>query len=1103
MENNASVIGRLAFLASIVGDQAVAGMQNMAKGTGAAMTKLASAVPAAAFAASAAALAGMGAAMAGSVVAAAQFEDSFALVRKVLARASEEELSDIRDSILDLSTTIPVTADSLAQLASIAGQLGVGVSDIPQFVDTVAKLGVATNMTAEQAAFSIARLANVTGIGAENADVLGNVLVRLGNNTAATESEIVLLATRFGAVGKIAGLTADEVLAFSASVRATGTEAQAGATALQKLFLAMQQSAAQGGAKLNAFAEAAGMTGENFRKLAQEDISAAALAFVQGLDSIGKSGGDVQAVLNDVGLGSVRVSKVLLSLSSDTEELASNLSLANDEMSKQSALNNEAEKRFGTLLNQLQRLRNGFKAVMIDIGEGLVPVLAKLTGNLADAISGFREFNDVLNTDSFVKATKALAAFTALGIIPLLRRIPAVTKLIYEMRVASIALAEGMTFAKAASMGLMTALKPFLIAGAVIGGFTLLANKVAKTAEELAIAKRNLEDFRDVMNKVSYSNFAEDINDEIARGLFNELEEQTQNELVKAFGPRTRKVLQDILKNTSEDVTKNIASTLTSVEGILPSLMSEDGMQTTEDSLRKQLALMEENLIVVKEQFGAESEIAKTIQSIISNTNRRIRQGRALNETESAALYRDLERLDVFNELLELQSISLKQKNDEIDAILRQELLSAQYSGNIRAILNDEEDRMSLIKQFLPYNEELRALVGDIADDTEDAAESMGVFADLIADANDFAAALDDSLKPLEAFQDLEEARDDLRDAKEELINLDKEEVELNEDLIRIRQEIQDLQKSGKYLLEDQLDIQEELLELDEMRKAVNGELELSAKEQLKIKQLEREKARLERAKGFGGVRDVDLQIEAIQEQIDAIKSRGVTSEEVTEKEKEIAKMRDDAAKRAQEDIIELKEEEELIAERLLEIDDDRADAAKEVVDAQIEIAKKTGEAIIAFAQLDKAGVENMTSLARALGVPESILKSINSEINTAKTNLAMLPALRQFNPIYTSDFGRLLEANKVQLSRRAGGGMVRMGNSAIVGEGGMELIKPNPSGVMVKPLGPQNSGGGGNVVNLNITGLPTDPIAARKIAQNIQRELNKLKGDGRSGIVR
>ena len=42
-----------------------------------------------------------------------------------------------------------------------------------------------------------------------------------------------------------------------------------------------------------------------------------------------------------------------------------------------------------------------------------------------------------------------------------------------------------------------------------------------------------------------------------------------------------------------------------------------------------------------------------------------------------------------------------------------------------------------------------------------------------------------------------------------------------------------------------------------------------------------------------------------------------------------------------------------------------------------------------------------------------------------------------------------------------------------------------------------------GNIVNVNVTGLPTDPIAARRIAQNIQRELNKLAKDGRSGIVR
>ena len=36
--------------------------------------------------------------------------------------------------------------------------------------------------------------------------------------------------------------------------------------------------------------------------------------------------------------------------------------------------------------------------------------------------------------------------------------------------------------------------------------------------------------------------------------------------------------------------------------------------------------------------------------------------------------------------------------------------------------------------------------------------------------------------------------------------------------------------------------------------------------------------------------------------------------------------------------------------------------------------------------------------------------------------------------------------------------------------------------------------------MNLNITGLPADPITARKVAQNIQRELNKLEKEGRAG---
>ena len=159
-----------------------------------------------------------------------------------------------------MATQIPVRATELAALGSVAGQLGVASNDVSKFVEVTGKLGVATNMTGEQAATSLARFLNVTNQTTDEVDKFAAILVQLGNNVAAQESEIILLAQNFGAVASVAGLGATEVLAFSAAMRETGQQSSAGATALGKFFMALK-GAEQGDAQaLFKFAEVAGVS---------------------------------------------------------------------------------------------------------------------------------------------------------------------------------------------------------------------------------------------------------------------------------------------------------------------------------------------------------------------------------------------------------------------------------------------------------------------------------------------------------------------------------------------------------------------------------------------------------------------------------------------------------------------------------------------------------------------------------------------------------------------------------------------------------------------------------------------------------------------------
>lgn len=190
-----------------------------------------------------------------------------------------------------------------------------------------------------------------------------------------------------------------------------------------------------------------------------------------------------------------------------------------------------------------------------------------------------------------------------------------------------------------------------------------------------------------------------------------------------------------------------------------------------------------------------------------------------------------------------------------------------------------------------------------------------------------------------------------------------------------------------------------------------------------------------------------------------------------------------------------------------------------DIHDAQMDLIEANAAVLLSFGDLRSVVVDDAMAMAEALGMPLGVLTGIMTLFNHAKVESVpkinamvqgldgaaamQLPGIEYTSP--SQDAKRDYDLfKKYEFKNRHIGGAVKPYGQYMVGELGPEMLKMNPSGGgYINRMGQGAGMSQNNTVNVNVTGLPTDPIASRRIAQNIQRELNKLSKDGRSGSVR
>ena len=321
------------------------------------------------------------------------FEDAFTGVEKTVD-ATDEQLEEMKGQIRELAKEMPATTTEISAVAESAGQLGIKTEDIMSFTKVMLDLGNSTNLSAEEAASALAKFANVTKMSAENYSNLGATIVDLGNNFATTEADIVEMSTRLAATGELAGLSEAEILALATAMSSVGIEAEAGGSAMSKLLKQIQVAVETGSDDLKDFANVAGMTSSEFKKAFEKDAVKALASFISGLNDTERNGKSAISILEDMGLTEVRLSNTILSLSNASGVLNDAIDVANTAWEDNTALTNEANKRYGTLQSQITMTLNKIKDMAISIGNKLMPSIQKILEKVGEWVKKFEDLNE-------------------------------------------------------------------------------------------------------------------------------------------------------------------------------------------------------------------------------------------------------------------------------------------------------------------------------------------------------------------------------------------------------------------------------------------------------------------------------------------------------------------------------------------------------------------------------------------------------------------------------------------------------------------------------------------------------------------------------------
>jgi TP901 family phage tail tape measure protein len=305
------------------------------------------------------------------------FESSFAGVKKTID-GTEQDFATLSAGMRALAQEIPVNVNELNKIGETAGAMGIAKENVLEFTKVISMMGSTTNLTTDAAATAFGQMATLMNLTQADFQKLGSAIVDLGNKGESTEAQIADMAQRVVGAGKTVGLTTAEILALSATMANVGIESEKGGTAMSKLLIMMASDIAMNSDRLEGWAKVAGVSADQFATSFKTNAATAMQSFVEGLNKIQTSGGNLFGTLEELDIKEVRLRDTTMLLASAGGKLGRDLETSRTAWEKNTALTEEAGKRYETTASQLELYQNKLADTQITLGTALLPLFTKL-----------------------------------------------------------------------------------------------------------------------------------------------------------------------------------------------------------------------------------------------------------------------------------------------------------------------------------------------------------------------------------------------------------------------------------------------------------------------------------------------------------------------------------------------------------------------------------------------------------------------------------------------------------------------------------------------------------------------------------------------------